>query len=69
MKITILVDNEAGQGLVAEHGLSMWMETEDMRILFDTGQGRVLQHNAQVLGIDRKTLREKLKKVESLPDG
>lgn len=52
MRITIIVDNRAGQGLVAEHGLSLWIETEDMRILFDTGQGSAFQNNAIVLGID-----------------
>jgi len=52
MRITILSDNRAGQGLVAEHGLSLWIETKDMRILFDTGQGSTFQKNARVLGID-----------------
>ena len=50
--ITILVDNQAGAGLVAEHGFSLWIETEDRRILFDTGQGSALEKNAEVLGID-----------------
>lgn len=51
-KVTILVDNQAGKGLIAEHGLSLWIETEDERILFDTGQGGVFANNAQMLGID-----------------
>ena len=42
LKITILVDNQAGEGLIAEHGLSLWIETQDKRILFDTGQGTAL---------------------------
>jgi 7,8-dihydropterin-6-yl-methyl-4-(beta-D-ribofuranosyl)aminobenzene 5'-phosphate synthase len=54
-KITILVDNQAGEGLVAEHGLSLWIETEDIRILFDTGQGAAFEDNARVLGIDLGT--------------
>ena len=29
VQVTILVDNQAGEGLVSEHGLSMWIETED----------------------------------------
>lgn len=50
--ITLLVDNTAGgQGMQAEHGLSFWIERGDVRILFDTGQGMVLQHNAKMLGI------------------
>jgi 7,8-dihydropterin-6-yl-methyl-4-(beta-D-ribofuranosyl)aminobenzene 5'-phosphate synthase len=53
VKITILVDDRAGGGgLAAEHGLSLWIETEDGRILFDTGQGEALDHNAGVLGAD-----------------
>lgn len=51
-QVTILVDNHAGEGFVAEHGLSLWIETENKRILFDTGQGRALENNARVFGID-----------------
>jgi 7,8-dihydropterin-6-yl-methyl-4-(beta-D-ribofuranosyl)aminobenzene 5'-phosphate synthase len=52
--ITILVDNRTAPGLVAEHGLSLWIMTADRRILFDTGQGPALPANAQALGIDLK---------------
>jgi 7,8-dihydropterin-6-yl-methyl-4-(beta-D-ribofuranosyl)aminobenzene 5'-phosphate synthase len=52
VKITILVDNLAGDGLIAEHGLALWIETEGKRILFDTGQGGALETNARVLGVD-----------------
>ncbi|MBN1518309.1 MBL fold metallo-hydrolase [Candidatus Sumerlaeota bacterium] len=52
MKIIILVDNHAGEGLVAEHGLSLWIEIGDQCILFDTGQGSALEHNARALGVD-----------------
>jgi 7,8-dihydropterin-6-yl-methyl-4-(beta-D-ribofuranosyl)aminobenzene 5'-phosphate synthase len=51
MKITVLVDNKADDDLVAEHGLSIWVETEAGRILFDTGQGNALPANAKALGI------------------
>jgi 7,8-dihydropterin-6-yl-methyl-4-(beta-D-ribofuranosyl)aminobenzene 5'-phosphate synthase len=54
-KITILVDNEAGEGLAAEHGLSLWIEAAGRRILFDTGQGSALPHNVAKLGIDLST--------------
>ncbi len=50
--ITILVDNRAGGGLIAEHGFSLWIETADRHILFDTGQGDALEKNAHALGID-----------------
>ncbi len=51
LKITILVDNSAGNGLLSEHGLSLWIETGDRCILFDTGQGENLLSNAEKLGI------------------
>lgn len=50
--ITILVDNEAGAGLEAEHGLALWIETDGWNCLFDTGQGGALGKNARILGID-----------------
>jgi 7,8-dihydropterin-6-yl-methyl-4-(beta-D-ribofuranosyl)aminobenzene 5'-phosphate synthase len=52
MRIVILADNVAGpRGLLAEHGLSLWLETRGHRVLFDTGQGLALGHNAEALGI------------------
>lgn len=50
--ITVLVDNQAGAGLVAEHGLCMWIEADGLGILFDTGQGAALAPNSHALGID-----------------
>jgi 7,8-dihydropterin-6-yl-methyl-4-(beta-D-ribofuranosyl)aminobenzene 5'-phosphate synthase len=51
-RITILVDNHAGDGLSAEHGLSLWIETDGRHILFDTGHGSALESNVRVLGVD-----------------
>ncbi|MGC9327730.1 MAG: MBL fold metallo-hydrolase, partial [Candidatus Hinthialibacter sp.] len=51
-KITVLVENTAGgRGLLAEHGLSFWIELPHEKVLFDSGQGFVLKHNAQRLGV------------------
>jgi 7,8-dihydropterin-6-yl-methyl-4-(beta-D-ribofuranosyl)aminobenzene 5'-phosphate synthase len=51
--LTILVDDSAGgSGLPAEHGLSIWIEADNRRILFDTGQSDLLLGNADKLGID-----------------
>ncbi len=51
-RITVLVEDTAGgRGLLAEHGLSFWIELGGSRILFDTGQGRVLVGNARKLGV------------------
>lgn len=52
VKITIIVDNHAGDGLVAEHGFALWIETQGKQILFDTGQGHALLANSRALGID-----------------
>ena len=52
-RVTVLVENTTGRrGLLAEHGLSFWIEIDSRRILFDTGQSDILLHNAQVLGVD-----------------
>jgi 7,8-dihydropterin-6-yl-methyl-4-(beta-D-ribofuranosyl)aminobenzene 5'-phosphate synthase len=51
--LTILSENTVrGAGLLGEHGLSYWIETGSHRVLFDTGQGMVLEKNAAKLGID-----------------
>ncbi len=53
MKITTLIENLVyKQGLVAEHGLSIYIETENRKILFDTGQSSLFLQNAETLGID-----------------
>jgi 7,8-dihydropterin-6-yl-methyl-4-(beta-D-ribofuranosyl)aminobenzene 5'-phosphate synthase len=52
MKITILVDNHALEGLSCEHGFSMFIENGNNKILFDTGQLDSLQKNADKLGVD-----------------
>jgi len=52
ISITVLADNSAGgAGLLAEHGLSFWIERGTTKILFDTGQGLALEHNARCLDI------------------
>jgi len=51
--ITTLVEDTALDGsLLAEHGLSFWIEYGDKRILFDTGQSDILVLNAKTLGIN-----------------
>ncbi|MFW6280587.1 MAG: MBL fold metallo-hydrolase [Halanaerobium sp.] len=52
LKMTILVENTVyKQGLLAEHGLSIYLEFDGKKYLFDSGQGLSLKHNAQKLGI------------------
>ncbi len=53
MRITVLIENTACQpGLYAEHGLSLFIETKENRILFDSGQTEAFAKNAEKLGID-----------------
>jgi 7,8-dihydropterin-6-yl-methyl-4-(beta-D-ribofuranosyl)aminobenzene 5'-phosphate synthase len=52
MKLTVLCENTVRRaGLLGEHGLAWWLDTGDHRVLFDTGQGLTLAHNARRLGI------------------
>ncbi len=56
LRITVLSENTArGAGLLGEHGLAFWIEADARRVLFDTGQGNVLRHNARELGVDLET--------------
>jgi len=53
MKIVTLIENLVyKRGLVAEHGLSFYIETARNKILFDTGQGANFMANAKALGIN-----------------
>jgi len=52
MNIYILTDNVAGGKFQAEHGLSYLIETEDEKILFDTGHSELFLKNAKLLGLD-----------------
>ena len=53
VRITVLVENTAPpRDLLAEHGLSFWIEHPRGHILFDTGRTDAFAHNARVLGID-----------------
>ena len=53
LRITTLVEDTAlSEDLLAEHGLSFWIEYGDKRILFDTGQSDILVRNAKMLGIN-----------------
>jgi 7,8-dihydropterin-6-yl-methyl-4-(beta-D-ribofuranosyl)aminobenzene 5'-phosphate synthase len=53
MILTTLIENLVYQkGLIAEHGLSFYLDTSKSKILFDTGQGVNYIHNARQLGVD-----------------
>jgi len=56
MKITVLTENlvckSDSLSLKAENGLSLFIEINERKILFDTGQSDVFIHNARKMGID-----------------
>lgn len=53
MKIIVLSENTTlSPNLTAEHGLSLYIETADFNILFDTGQSDIFYKNALSLGVD-----------------
>ena len=53
MKITALLENTTRRpDMLTEHGLSLYIETEKHKILFDMGQTDAFFKNAETLGID-----------------
>ena len=54
LKITTLIENmpDKEDKLAFEHGFSAWVELDDKKILFDTGQTGAFAANAKQLGID-----------------
>ena len=57
IRITILAENTAEtRDLRGEHGLAYWIETNEHCLLFDTGQGLVLEDNARMLNLDLDAL-------------
>lgn len=57
MKITVLAENISHfDGIKAEHGLSLFIETDRHKILFDMGQTSLFAENAEKLGIDLESV-------------
>ena len=53
MKVTVLTENTAcREDVKAQHGLSLFVETRDQKILFDMGQDDTFLRNARALNID-----------------
>ena len=52
MRITALVENESNCELKGKHGLSLYIETQKHKILFDLGPDQTLFRNAEKRNID-----------------
>jgi 7,8-dihydropterin-6-yl-methyl-4-(beta-D-ribofuranosyl)aminobenzene 5'-phosphate synthase len=56
INLTTLTENTATRGFIGEWGLSIFIEADNKHILFDTGPSFSAIYNAQLLGIDLKTI-------------
>jgi len=60
MKVTVVIDNAVPPSIrgpfVAEHGLSLLIENDGKRILFDTGQSGAVVNNLSLLGVHPASL-------------
>lgn len=57
MKLLTLTENTScREDLTPQHGLSLYIETGSRRVLFDSGQSRVLLDNAEALGVALSTV-------------
>ncbi len=53
ISVTVVVENTVlNDDLLAEHGLSLWLEASDGSLLYDTGAGKALIPNLAALGLD-----------------
>ena len=53
MKFKFLVENKTDNpGVKAEHGLSVYIEADDKKILFDAGATELITDNARAMGVD-----------------
>ncbi len=53
LKIVSLMENMRGdERVTVEHGFSLYIETKNHKILFDTGQSSLFSKNAEILGVD-----------------
>lgn len=52
MNIHVLVENHGNTEFEGEHGLSLFLEIGELKVLFDTGQSSLFIKNAVKMGID-----------------
>ncbi|MFC1965138.1 MBL fold metallo-hydrolase [Chloroflexota bacterium] len=56
IEITTLSENTAGNRALAEYGLSMLVEADGQKVLFDTGLSFSTVYNASLMGVDLTTV-------------
>lgn len=57
LTFSVLVDDDVHlPGCLPERGLALLLECDGLRVLFDSGRGRALRHNAEVMGVDLGSL-------------
>lgn len=56
MIIKVLIENTTDSELKCEHGLSLYIEYKDKRILLDAGSTEAFAENAADMGVDLKTV-------------
>ena len=57
MIIKALTENTSkNENIFSEHGLSLYIETENHKILFDMGQTDLFYKNAQTMGVDLRAV-------------
>lgn len=52
MKIRVLIENTAEEGLSSEHGLCLYIEYRDKRYLVDSGASNLFTANAEKMGVN-----------------
>ena len=59
LKATVLCENyvTSNVGAIAEHGWSIFLETDHGNFLFDTGQGKAIINNARIFKINLSTIK------------
>jgi 7,8-dihydropterin-6-yl-methyl-4-(beta-D-ribofuranosyl)aminobenzene 5'-phosphate synthase len=54
--VSTLVENSATFGFLGEWGLGLWVSVDGFQLLFDTGMGKTIIHNADRMRIDLSEL-------------
>lgn len=57
LKFSVLVDDDVHRpGCLPEKGLALLLECDGLKVLFDSGRGKALRPNADVMGVDLASL-------------